>query len=113
MKETPEANQTPALRPKNRAKGAVSNTPTIVPTFKKEEISCCGLVRMFHPRGLLGTFYPNTFKNPTIAWKPAMVAESRPYWQFARDMIRHITMHFQFFLTRLVLSLLMPMIEMR
>lgn len=44
-----------------------------------------------------------------LTWKPATVAVSYPYWQFAMDMARHIKMHFQLFLAEVSRALLTAM----
>lgn len=48
----------------------------IVPMFRKELMSCCGVVAMFQPILAFLSWYPYTLRKPTMAWKPPMVAVS-------------------------------------
>jgi hypothetical protein len=51
------------------------------PNVMRLEMSCCLSVDKFHPRGVSGASWPNTFRNPGIACRPPMRPKSMPYWK--------------------------------
>lgn len=70
------ASQMDCRRPNLRPQRCVRTTPMMVPTLRKELMSCCGVVAMFQPIFAFLSLYPYTFRKPTMAWNPAIVAVS-------------------------------------
>ncbi len=54
-KETAQPTQMAGFLPKRLAKGTVRMLPMMVPTFRNELMSCCGVVWMFQPEADLGS----------------------------------------------------------
>jgi hypothetical protein len=97
------------------------------PRFIKEVISCCTVdyhtrqrlsdlsldtrTSIPYPKGLVGSSYPNTIRNPGIACKPPTAAVSMPYCMLAIATAEHMSKHFRFAQSVLSFNSVMAIIQ--